>query len=83
MNKDNATPKASERSTSSLNPLCDNSCPPRNPIANKRYKEINLEELAGNAKSLFSTTARIPRMKNRNVGFEKLFSKMSILINRN
>jgi hypothetical protein len=43
-----------------------------NPIENKRYKEINLEELAGISKSLFSLTAIMPRKKNSSAGLVRL-----------
>jgi hypothetical protein len=63
--------------TSLVNPLCANSSPPLNPIENNKYSEINLEELAGISKSLFTTAAITPNKKNSNVGLVKLLISIS------
>lgn len=67
---------------SMLNTLCSNSCPPLKPIANKRYKEINLEEFGGISKSLFTSTANTPNTKNKSAGLVRL-SKSRIKIHMN
>jgi hypothetical protein len=41
-------------------------------MENKRYKEINLEELAGISKSLLSLTAIMPKKKKRSAGLVRL-----------
>jgi hypothetical protein len=43
-----------------------------NPMEKRRYKEINLEELGGISRSLFSWTAKIPRKKNNRAGLVRL-----------
>lgn len=48
---------------SALKSLCDNSCPPLKPIANKRYNEINLEDDSGMVKSLLTIVAIMPNKK--------------------
>jgi hypothetical protein len=48
--------------------LCDNSCPPLNPIAKSRYKEMNLDEEGGISRSLFNKAAIIPNKKNNRAG---------------
>jgi len=40
-------------------------------MAKSKYKEINLLELCGISKSLFTITAMIPSKKNNNVGLVK------------
>jgi hypothetical protein len=55
-----------------LNWLWANSWPPLKPMENRRYREINLDELAGISKSLFNLTAIIPRIKNKNAGLVRL-----------
>ena len=61
---------------SALNPLCESSCPPLNPIENNKYNEINLLLEAGISKSLFSLVAITPNKKNRRVGLLKLLMSM-------
>jgi hypothetical protein len=46
------------------------------PIANSKYKEMNLLEDGGISKSLFTNVAIIPKRKNRRVGFERLVSRI-------
>jgi len=60
---DKPTPKIMDKNISGVNVSCDNSCPPLNPIANKRYIDMNLEEFGGISKSLLNTTAIIPSIK--------------------
>ena len=67
--------------TSSVMLSCANSCPPLNPIENKRYKEINFAELDGISKSLFSRTAMMPNRKNRNAGLLRLLISRVLFIN--
>lgn len=47
-------PKIKLQMISELNALCANSCPPLNPMDNKRYSVINLDELSGIFRSLLS-----------------------------
>ena len=69
MSKDKAIPNSIETAISELNVSCESSCPPLNPMEKRRYNEINLEELGGISKSLFSLTANIPKIKNKKAGF--------------
>jgi len=41
-------------------------------MANKRYKEINFDELEGIFRSLFKYTDNIPNTKNNKAGLVKL-----------
>jgi hypothetical protein len=47
------------------------------PIENNKYIEINLKEEDGISRSLLIVVAMIPRIKNRSVGFVRLFIKRS------
>ena len=73
-------PNIIDQPISLVNVSCDNSCPPLNPIANKRYKEMNLEEFGGISKSLFKYTAMMPNTKNNNAGFVRFsISKLKFI----
>jgi hypothetical protein len=52
--------------------LWESSWPPLKPMENKRYRVINLEELAGISRSLFNWTAKRPRQKNNKEGLVRL-----------
>ncbi len=48
-------PNAIDHPISLVKVSCDNFRPPLNPIANKRYSDINFDELGGISNSLFNT----------------------------
>jgi hypothetical protein len=77
MSEARAKPNNKELIISVLKPLCDNSCPPLNPIENNKYREMNLLEEAGISKSLFTKVAKIPNRKNKSVGLLRLLNNNS------
>jgi hypothetical protein len=65
-------PNNIDQAISRVKVSCDSSCPPLNPMAKSRYREINFEEFWGISKSLFKYTAIIPKTKKSKAGFVKL-----------
>ena len=70
------TPKMIEYKISLENGVNASSWPPLKPMANKRYRDMNLLEECGISRSLFTLAAMIPNTKKSNVGLVMLDTRI-------
>ena len=76
MEAETKTPNANAQNIPKLKLLWESSCPPLNPMEIIKYKAMNLALVGGISKSLFSLTAKTPKIKKSKLGLERLLIKI-------
>jgi hypothetical protein len=76
MEAESNTPNARAQNIPVVNSLWESSCPPLNPMEIIKYKAMNLALVGGISKSLFSFTAKTPRIKKRRLGLVRLLIRI-------